>query len=169
MMDNFPLFNNSLNLTKDELYSYIEIFPQHNILFCENTNMPNLLFTYHRFHDGLFLKFTWDIISNPSLPHSRKANHVDIITTLISEQKITINDGRIFYFSDANNISSRHAYDLFSPIISKKDRKLTDKEYEMNEFNSSASSIPDIFFDDLIFKLENIINFERYLKNNKKV
>lgn len=165
-MENFPLYNRSLQLNSEELYQYIITFYTHDIIFTEKESM---LYTYHRFLDGLLIKFTWRIQNPFESIHERKSKDSHSLKKMVEDNLLQLETGIIFYYSDYNSTCSSDTHNSFLSIIQNKERMLSKEEYNNLEYESHMTcNIPDIFFQDIVDKVHNITLFEKYLENKNK-
>lgn len=161
MSGNFPLFNNQIGLTKEDLYQYILLFPHHEVLFSKSI-AP--LHSYHRYRDGLMLKCTWTTLKDVSFLSSQKEKHASSIQELVDEGFVTLKKASIFYFSDVNSSSSPQTYQAFQQLLEKKQRTLPKVEYENLEFPTYIPTIiSDALFEQLVQQNQNVIEFKQFL------
>ena len=165
-MENFPLYDRSLRLSGEELYQYILIFHTHDMICTEKEGR---LYSYHRFLDGLLIKFTWQIKNPLESLHERKSKDVGPLKQMIDDEHLQLEQGIIFYYSDYNSTCSPDTHQSFLSIIQNKERMLSNEEYNSLEYDKAIyRNIPDIFFQDIVDKLHNIILFEKYLDDKNE-
>jgi len=161
MSDNFPLFNNHLQLTSEDLYRYIFLFPQHEVLFSKST-AP--LYSYHRYQDGLMLKFCWTPLKDVTFLSSQKEKHPFAIKELVDEEFISLKESKIFYFSDANSSPPLQTLEQFQTLLTSKQREMPQKEYQELEYPVfTSTTLGESLFQELIEQNQNIIKFKQYL------
>ncbi|PGK52393.1 hypothetical protein CN918_31915 [Priestia megaterium] len=161
MPENFPLFNNHLNLSTEELYQYILLFPHHEVLFSKSTSP---LYSYHRYSDGLMLKLSWISIKDVTFLSSKKEKHASGIKELVEEEYLTLKEAKIFYFSDVKSNPPTQTYEQFQSLLESKQRKLPQTDYKSLEYPIFVPTIFDeSIFTELVEQNQNIIKFKHYL------
>jgi hypothetical protein len=157
-MKNFPIYGSHYHFTLDEILLYSSLFEHH---FSIKTKTKNKLVSKHHFTDGLSYFIHWDL--HESLHPTDRITLKDIFL-LKNEDGISPFSYEFVSFSTESSFHPEDADRFFHFFPSKKELSLID--YKLLELMPNIKTdIPDIFFDDLLQSIENILKFEEYYKN----
>lgn len=161
---NFPIFNNNIGLTKEELLKYILVFSKHSVLF---TKKMGVLYSFHRYDDGLLLKFSWNPLKHIPFLSSKRVENSTFILELLGDEYISLISNEIAFYSDINGTCTNEAYESFQKHVKIENRRLHITEYLKLEHDiPTPTSLPDSFFDGITDFIRKNIAFEHYLKEH---
>lgn len=166
-MRNFPIHTKQYKLSQEEVLLYIASFSNHTVKILSIEE--RVLFSEHRYSDGLRFKVQW--IIGFSIPENHSDITIEKLLHYYEQEWVTPVFCRILSHSKRKKkprtpeVSIR---DKFVQEVLKQDvRRLTDIEYKEIEFwTNEKTSLPDEYFEELQTFIENNMLFEQYC--NKK-
>lgn len=183
---NYPIYKEQWELSKEDVLMYLSLFGQHSFQLTVDENRR--FKTVFQFPDGLTFTLHW--LADPSIRYVKYDTIQDVLKDYerknISYQGFEITSFTNRDFMDQpipDTIKRKFDFMLKVSKTASKSKKVTQglsteparrKEDNMNnsyyreEYDvPSPTSIPDVFFDDMIQKINNELKFKEYLSERE--
>lgn len=165
---NFPIFKNSTwNFTNEEMVDYLLMFRHQSVKI---TRTSATFLSHHSFSDGLKICLKWEIKEDVKQPHT----FYDLLDLKKKNIVSYLGFSYISFSRDLDVEVDEHTYSRFLEKFGSKERTLSDMHYNALEYSCTPLTIPDSLFEDLMYRITQEIQFEKYyqdvyLKNKKEI